>query len=157
MPEPGTPHGAAEPGTRFIGGPAESPGFLLWQVTTSWQRAMASTLAPLGLTHPQFVLLACTWWLSRSGETPNQARVAAQAGVEVKTASEVFARLEAKQLLTRSTDPHDSRAKTVRVTSHGEALAARAVAAVEEADARFFERVDTADVVSLLGRLTEER
>jgi DNA-binding MarR family transcriptional regulator len=140
-------------GTRFAGGPDESPGFLLWQVTVTWQRAMASTLAPLGLTHPQFVLLACTWWLSRSGETPNQARVAARAGVEVKTASEVFARLEAKGLITRATDAEDSRAKAVRATPDGEALARRAVALVEDADARFFEGVDTGDVVSLLRRL----
>ena len=110
-------------------------------------------LEPLGLTHPQFVLLACTWWLSRSGETPNQARVAARAGVEVKTASEVFARLEAKGLITRATDAEDSRAKAVRATPDGEALARRAVALVEDADARFFEGLDTGDVVSLLRRL----
>lgn len=144
-------------GTRFAGGPAESPGFLLWRVTGAWQRAMASALAPLGLTHPQFVLLACAWWLSRAGETPNQVRVAAQAGVEVKTASEVFGRLEAKGLLTRATDPNDSRAKVIGVTPEGEKLATRAVAVVEEADAAFFGGVDSERVVSVLRALAVER
>ena len=140
-------------GTRFAGGPAESPGFLLWRVTGAWQRAMASALAPLGLTHPQFVLLACAWWLSRAGETPNQVRVAAQAGVEVKTASEVFGRLEAKGLLTRATDPNDSRAKVIGVTVEGEKLATKAVAVGGEADSAFFGGVGAERVVSVLRAL----
>ncbi|GAB3394527.1 MarR family transcriptional regulator [Humibacter soli] len=137
-------------GTRFSGGPGESPGFLLWRVTGAWQRAMASALTPLDLTHVQFVLLACAWWLGGSGELPNQARVAAQAGADVKMASEVFARLVAKGLLTREPDPSDSRAKVVRVTAEGERIARRAVAVVEEADARFFEPVDADSLLPAL-------
>jgi DNA-binding MarR family transcriptional regulator len=114
---------------------------------------MASALAPLGLTHVQFVLLACSWWLGRAGTPPNQAQVAAQAGSDVKTASDVFARLEAKGLLTRSVDPNDSRAKAIQVTAAGRRLAERAVTIVEEADARFFADVDAAVAVSLLQRL----
>ncbi|QDZ15366.1 MarR family winged helix-turn-helix transcriptional regulator [Humibacter ginsenosidimutans] len=137
-------------GTRFAGGPSESPGFLLWRVTSAWQRAMASALTPLGLTHVQFVLLACAWWLGRSGETPNQVRVAAQAGADVKMASEVLGRLEAKGLVTRAADPADSRAKTVLVTPEGAALAKRAVGVVEDADARFFATVDAPALVTVL-------
>ena len=52
--------------------PADSPGFLLWHATLRWQRGVAAVLAPLDLTHVQFVLLACTWWLNTHGEHPNQ-------------------------------------------------------------------------------------
>jgi len=142
-------------GTRFHDGPAESPGFLLWRVTGAWQRTMASALAPLGLTHPQFVLLACAWWLGRDGDAPNQVRVAAQAGVEVKTASEVFARLEAKGLLTRTADPLDGRAKAIMVTDQGRELAGRAVAVVEDADAYFFGAVELSRLVPLLQELAD--
>jgi hypothetical protein len=38
--------------------PDKSPGFLLWQVTLRWQRKVTIALAPLDLTHVQFVLLA---------------------------------------------------------------------------------------------------
>jgi hypothetical protein len=41
--------------------PNESPGFLLWHARLRWQRDIAQALAPLDLTHVQFVLLACTW------------------------------------------------------------------------------------------------
>jgi DNA-binding MarR family transcriptional regulator len=123
--------------TRFEQGPAESPGFLLWRTTMAWQRAMTSALEPLGLTHVQFVLLACAWWLGKDGEPPNQVGLAAQAGTDVKMTSDVVARLAAKGLLTRAPDPSDGRAKVVRVTPEGAAVAQRAIDAVEEADAAF--------------------
>jgi hypothetical protein len=47
--------------------PEDSPGFLLWHVTLRWQREIAAALAPLGLTHVQFVLLAAAWWLNSRG------------------------------------------------------------------------------------------
>jgi hypothetical protein len=50
--------------------PSESPGFLLWHATLRWQRGIAQALAPLDLTHVQFVLLACTWWLNEEGQHP---------------------------------------------------------------------------------------
>ena len=36
----------------------DSPGFLLWQVSSMWQRQINAGLKQFGLTHAQFVLLA---------------------------------------------------------------------------------------------------
>lgn len=130
--------------TRFAGGPSQSPGFLLWHTTLRWQRAMTAALAPLDLTHAQFVLLACAWWLGQHGDAPRQSQVAAQAGTDPKMTSDVVARLEAKGLLRREPDPTDARAKFVLVTPTGAALAARAIDVVEAADASFFAVVDSA-------------
>ncbi len=158
MPDPG-PDAAAEArpggagGTRFAGGPGESPGFLLWRVTTAWQRAMTAALAPLGLTHVQFVLLACSWWLGRGAGAPHQAEIAAQAGADARMTSDVLSRLEAKGLIRREGDPDDSRAKVVRVTAEGARVAQRAVAVVEGADAVFFEGADAGALVPVLRRL----
>ncbi|NEI69625.1 MarR family transcriptional regulator [Rhizobium lusitanum] len=142
--------------TRFKGGPSESPGLLLWRTTMRWQRVMTAALAPLDLTHVQFVLLASAMWLGRNGQPPNQVQLAAQAGTEVKMTSDVVARLEAKGLIARETDPHDSRAKVIRVTASGAAAAQRAIMAVEAADAEFFEPVDETQLVELLRQLAGE-
>lgn len=139
--------------TRFKGGPSESPGLLLWRTTMRWQRVMTAALAPLDLTHVQFVLLASAMWLGRNGEPPNQVQLAAQAGTEVKMTSDVVARLEVKGLIAREADPHDARAKVIRVTATGAAAAQRAIVAVEAADAAFFEPVDEAQLVGQLRRL----
>lgn len=120
-------------------GPEHSPGFLLWRVTLRWQRLMAASLRPLGLTHVQFVLLASTWWLTAvAGETPTQRRIAEHAGTDPMMSSQVLRSLEEKGLVVRVLNPGDARARQVSVTTRGAALARRAVAAVEAADAEFF-------------------
>jgi DNA-binding MarR family transcriptional regulator len=133
--------------------PQTSPGFLLWKTTLAWQRQVTAALAPLDLTHVQFVLLACAWWLGSQGEQPSQARLAEQAGTDVKMTSQVVRTLERKGLLERAVDPSDSRARRLAPTARGAALAPRAIQAVEEVDRRFFASVQSADAVALLSRL----
>jgi DNA-binding MarR family transcriptional regulator len=131
--------------------PDESPGFLLWHVTLRWQRDIAAALAPLDLTHVQFVLLATTWWLNTHGEDPNQLALAQQAGADVKMTSQVLRKLEAKGLLTREVDPADTRARRLRVTDRGADLAQRAIGVVEAVDDAFFHAVP--DRAALLATL----
>ncbi|MDI2036766.1 MarR family winged helix-turn-helix transcriptional regulator [Paenarthrobacter nitroguajacolicus] len=133
--------------------PGESPGFLLWHATLRWQREVAAALSPYGITHVQFVLLACTWWLNKEGEHPNQLAVARQAGTDVKMASQVIRALEVKGLIEREVDPADTRSKRLRVTDAGAELAPRAIAAVEDADERFFGQASGGDLIPLLKRL----
>jgi DNA-binding MarR family transcriptional regulator len=130
--------------------PGQSPGFLLWHTTLRWQREVAAALAPLDLTHVQFVLLACTWWLNEHGERPTQIALAAQAGTDVKMTSQVVRMLERKGLVERAVDPDDTRARRVRVTRKGARLAPRAIAVVERVDAAFFEPVEGARAVEVL-------
>jgi DNA-binding MarR family transcriptional regulator len=135
--------------------PGNSPGFLLWHATLRWQRGIASALAPLGLTHVQFVLLATTWWLNDSGEMPNQLALSRQAGTDVKMTSQVLRSLERKGLIGREIDPRDTRARRIRVTRAGSRLAPRAIEAVEAVDAEFFEGLPRRQLLGTLRRLAE--
>jgi DNA-binding MarR family transcriptional regulator len=135
--------------------PSDSPGFLLWHATLRWQRGIAEALALLDLTHVQFVLHACSWWLNGRGDPPNQVEVAAQAGTDVKMTSQVLRTLERKGLIRRDVDPADSRARRVRVTERGAALAPRAIAVVEEVDARFFADTSERETLGFLRRLAD--
>ena len=92
---------APGPGGLAIEGPDYSPGFWLWHATLRWQREVAAALAPTGLTHVQFVLLSCAWWLNGHGAVPNQLQLARQAGTDVKMTSQVVRKLEAKSTRTR--------------------------------------------------------
>jgi len=129
---------SAGPATRYPGGPRESPGFLLWRLTRSWERAVGDALAPLGLTHTQFVLLACTHWLHSHGRPTGQVDISAASGVDTKTASAVIRRLEADGLVTRVPSPTDTRVRVVVPTAAGAGLAGRAIGVVEQADETFF-------------------
>jgi DNA-binding MarR family transcriptional regulator len=130
--------------------PNDSPGFLLWHATLRWQRNVAQALKPLGLTHVQFVLLACTWWLNEQGESPTQVALAAQAGTDVKMTSQVVRSLERKHLIERMVDAADTRARRLRVTRRGASLAPRAIAVVEQVDADFFAEVPAEQALRLL-------
>ncbi len=134
--------------------PEESPGFLLWHATLRWQRDIAAALAPLDLTHVQFVLLAGTWWLNSHGEDPNQLTLARQAGTDVKMTSQVIRKLEAKGLVLREVDPADTRARRLRVTERGAALAREAITVVEGVDRAFFRPVsDRTTLLTMLRAL----
>lgn len=119
-------------------GPWGNPGFLLWRVTLRWQRAVAAALRPLGLTHPQFVVLSSAWWLGRDGRPPSQRELAEHAGMDAMTASQVARALEAKELITREQDRLDSRIKRLCVTDEGVALAQKAIVHVEAVDRDYF-------------------
>lgn len=118
--------------------PRESPGFLLWLVTNSWQRRLRAALHPLDLTHVQFVLLASLAWLSREGGAVTQARLAQQARTGVMMTSQVVRALERKGLLLRAADPADHRARGLQITPRGLQLVNKALRLVERADAKFF-------------------
>jgi DNA-binding MarR family transcriptional regulator len=130
--------------------PGESQGFLLWHATLRWQRGISQALAPLGLTHVQFVLLACTWWLNERGQRPSQIALAAFAGTDVKMTSQVVRNLERKGLLEREVDASDTRARRLRPTRRGARLARRAIDIVQRVDADFFGTISEAEALSLL-------
>jgi DNA-binding MarR family transcriptional regulator len=118
-------------------GPGESPGFLLWQATNSWQRMQRAALAELGLTHVQFVLLASVTWLAADAPL-TQARLAEHARTDPMMTSQVLRTLEEKGLVRRAPHPTDARARSLEPTGAGRDLAGRAVRVVEAVDARFF-------------------
>lgn len=124
--------------SRFEEPDRQSPGFVLWHLTVRWERAVTAALRPFGLTHPQFVLLACTYWANIHGASPSQVDVARQAGLDPKAVSPVLRRLEKAQLVTRQMDPTDSRARRLAVTRRGRNLAAKTIAVVEQVDDEFF-------------------
>jgi DNA-binding MarR family transcriptional regulator len=133
--------------------PNDSPGFLLWHATLRWQRAITNALRSLDLTHVQFVLLACTWWMNERAAHPSQVELAAQAGTDIKMTSAVARELVRKGLIERAVDPNDTRAFRLAVTPRGRRLAKLAITVVERADRTFFEVVPKSDVLPLLRTL----
>lgn len=116
----------------------DSCGFLLWQVMSFWQRGISRVLAPLGLSHAQFVLLAGLSWLRLHRSTVSQRELADHVVMDVMTASTVLRRLETMGLVERSVHATDSRARDLVITAKGKALAARAISAIEGFDDAFF-------------------
>ncbi|MHB1173181.1 MAG: MarR family winged helix-turn-helix transcriptional regulator [Lacisediminihabitans sp.] len=120
----------------------ESPGLLLWQVTNRWQAAQRAALKPFDLTHVQFVLLASLAWLDR-GAPVTQRQLAGHTATDPMMTSQVLRALEERGLVSRRNHPTDARAKALRITQDGRALANRANAHVENCDREFFGALTT--------------
>lgn len=80
-------------------------------------------LAPLGLTHPKYLVMLALW-----GEQPLTVRkLASLLQLDPATLSPLLKRLEALGYLERRRDPHDERSLAVSLTPAGEALRVRAL------------------------------
>lgn len=140
--------------TRFEG-PEESPGFLLWQVSMQWRRQIEAALLTVGITHPQFVLLASLSWLTQDQAEVTQVELARHCKVDVTMTSQVLRALEKKGYIGRHQRKGDERSKLPRLTESGARLVERAIPLVEEVDRNFFSTLkkDTKKCVDILQKL----
>jgi len=122
--------------------PEESPGYLLGQLTTLWQRKLKRVLDPLDLTQTQFVLLAALAWLSKENDAVTQIDIANQGNADRMMVSKVLRTLEEKKFLTRQEHKTDTRAKTINLTPAGSEVLQKALTAIETADMEFFSMPD---------------
>ena len=81
-------------------------------------------LEPLGLTHPQYLVMLALWERSprRAGDLSDELLL------EPATLSPLLRRLESAGLVLREKDPTDERALAVRLTDAGAALREKALA-----------------------------
>lgn len=80
-------------------------------------------LEPLGLTHPQYLVMLALW--ERSPRTVKD--IGAQLRLEPATLSPLLKRLEASGYIRRQRDAHDERMLRVELTATGRELRARAL------------------------------
>lgn len=130
--------------------PDRSPGFLLWHVSTAWRGSIEMMLKSIGLTHPQFVILATLGWLTRKGDRVTQATIGKMAGLDPNTVSQIIRGLEQKELIVREKSS-DGRAKNPILTVRGSNILKKAMPAVETKDAEFFNNLTVEERDSMIG------
>lgn len=85
-------------------------------------------LEPLGLTHPQYLVMLALW-----EEAPRSlGALADELAMEPATLSPLVKRLEAQGLLTRARSDADERRLSIALTAEGRALRARALGVPEQ-------------------------
>jgi DNA-binding MarR family transcriptional regulator len=127
--------------TFSVATPEDSPGFLLWQVTTLWQRGIKKALDSIDITHPQFVILASILWLSGKKTGITQIELSQHSKIDPMTTSTIIRTLLRKKLIERMEHPTDTRAKIVVLTEKGKKVSSQAVKIIEKFDTAFFEPV----------------
>ncbi len=103
-------------------------------------QAYRPVLEPLGLTHPQYLVMLALW----EHDPRSLGELAAALALEPATASPLVKRLEAQGLLVRTRRPGDERTLDIAVTDTGRALRAQALEVPAQVLARTGLTVDEA-------------
>jgi len=94
-------------------------GFLIWLVSTRWRAATDRALAPLGLTHAQYSVLAPLYGMSAGGARPSQRELADFTGLDPVYISKLVRALERAGFVTRAVKAGDPRAVELALTERG--------------------------------------
>jgi MarR family transcriptional regulator, organic hydroperoxide resistance regulator len=108
-----------------------TPGYLVWRLSMKWRVAVDRALAPLGLTHAQYVALASLYGMEHAGREPSQRELADHTGLEALYASKLARALDADGLIRRTRDPGDTRTMRLALTDRGRQAVRPAIAAVQ--------------------------
>jgi MarR family transcriptional regulator, organic hydroperoxide resistance regulator len=109
-----------------------TPGYLVWRLSMKWRVAVDRALAPLGLTHAQYVLLSSLYGIERAGRQPTQRELADHTGLEPLYTSKLARALDAEGLIRRDPDPVDTRAVRLALTERGTEVVRPAITEVSK-------------------------
>lgn len=135
--------------------PEDSPGFLLWQTTITWQRLINNLLISYDISHAQFVLLAILLWLTEHQYETSQVNLIRLSKLDKMTVSKSLKALANKNLIKRSEHQIDCRAKSATLTVKGKNLINKLVPLVEKIDATFFNKINLSSQQTLLAILNK--
>lgn len=139
--------------------PEDSPGFLLWQTTITWQRLIKKALEAHDISHAQFVIMAILLWFEEHHQDPTQIALARLSKLDKMTVSKSLKKLVVQAYIRREESQKDTRAKWVYLTPKGKELATKLVPLVEGIDAEFFGKTPKSDqqiLIQILGKLMAE-
>jgi DNA-binding MarR family transcriptional regulator len=109
-----------------------TPGHLVWRLSMKWRVAVDRALAPIGLTHAQYVFLSSLFGLERAGESPSQRELAEHTGLEALYVSKLARALDTDGLVERTRDAADTRTVRLSLTARGREVVEPAIATVAE-------------------------
>ncbi|MBC9785531.1 winged helix-turn-helix transcriptional regulator [Heliobacterium chlorum] len=117
---------------------SKSPGLLFIRAYNNWHTQVRKALQPIGLTHPQFVVLAVIAYLQSRYEHVTQVMISTHSDIDVMTTSQILKILEKKKFIQKKPHPNDTRANIVELLEEGKRKVATALPIVEGIDDSFF-------------------
>jgi DNA-binding MarR family transcriptional regulator len=135
--------------------PEDSPGFLLWQTTVTWQRFIKKALETYEISHSQFVIMAVLLWFEEHKEEPTQISISRLSKLDKMSVSKSLKKLIAVGYIRREESQKDTRAKWVTLTPKGRGLVSKLIPVVERIDEDFFSILDRSEKNKLIELLNK--
>jgi DNA-binding MarR family transcriptional regulator len=140
----------------------DSPGLLLWQTTTLWQRRIKKTLESYDISHAQFVIMAILLWFEEQQLEETQTAIVNLSKLDKMTVSQALKKLLSSGMITRVEHAQDARAKSVSLTRDGKTRIQQLIPIVEAIDSQFFgglssnQQASLTDTLNTLVRINHE-
>ena len=139
--------------------PESSPGFLLWQTTTIWQRNIKKALEKYDISHSQFVILAVLMCLQLQNGDNTQKTLTEYTKLDKMTVSKSLKKLALMGFVDRFENEDDTRSKKVILSKKGIDIVNLLVPIIEGIDNVFFSRISKGEekmLISFLRKLSED-
>lgn len=81
--------------------PEDSPGFLLWQTTMTWQRQIKKVLEDYRISHAQFVIMATLLWFESHHYDTTQSLISQKTKLDKMTVSISLKKLVSRGYIVR--------------------------------------------------------
>jgi len=133
--------------------PEDSPGFLMWQTTITWQRLIKKVLDSYDISHAHFVILAITLWHESKKQVVSQSLIIRQSKLDKMTVSKAFKKLVSKGYVKRMEHKEDTRAKSIHLTKKGTELISKLIPIIEKVDEDFFIAINKTERQTLINIL----
>lgn len=116
--------------------------FIFWRIVKIWRRSHDKMLGELGLTGPQFEILAAICRLSEENEEVSQILISSFTLIDPMTTSTTLRNLEKKNIITRKSSKVDTRAVVIEFTEEGKSVFMEAVSILLKSKERLFSYID---------------
>lgn len=126
--------------------PKDDLGFLLWQITMTWQRQLNRALDEIDLTHTQFAIISALRSLLKESNAVTQKAIAERSNTDTMMVSKVLRTLEKKGFIERKEHKTDTRAKCVFLTTKGINTFKNAFKITSAANQDFFSKLSDKDM-----------
>lgn len=126
--------------------PEDDLGFLLWQITMTWQRQLNRALDEIDLTHTQFAIISALRSLLKESNAVTQKAIAERSNTDTMMVSKVLRTLEKKGFIERKEHKTDTRAKCVFLTTKGINSFKNAFKITSAANQDFFSKLSDKDM-----------
>lgn len=130
----------------FEGKFSDSPGFLFIRVYNKWHSEIKKQLQTLGITLPQFVVMATLAYLSQEEKNVTQVMISKFSDMDVMTVSQVLKLLEQKGAISRMKHPNNTRANRIQLEAEGERLLSDSMPMVLAIDKHYFGSLGASEV-----------
>lgn len=129
--------------------------FLFWRIVKIWRRSHDKLLADLGITGPQFEILAAIYHLSANENEVSQILISSHTLIDPMTTSTTLRNLQKKKLITRKSSKVDTRALVVEFTEEGSVLFEEAKRRLIKSKEKFHEYIDEKNLIEGMRKLLD--